>query len=146
MGSVNDIIKEALKNPPTDCDLVMYNHFPQHVTILPNSWIVSENEQKETYHLSFTFKKTYEIDEYLNQNKNKPIYFDFKFFVDGEYPKIEMSGYIIGLTTDRLYTTSVLYQPKKIYLIYPPIQLIAKGIVKKIPIQLKVKAKEQEKK
>lgn len=144
MESVKNIIKEFLKQPPTECSMVTYNHFNEYLTILPDLWIFKEKEHEETYHLSFTFKKKDKIEEYINQYKDKPIYLELEYLDHEDYPKIEMSGYIIGLTTDRLYTTSVLYQPKKINLIYPPIQLIAKGIAKKIPIQIKIKAKEQE--
>ena len=139
MGSIKDIIKEALKNPPTYCALVFYNNISRDITILPDFWMFSENEKKETYHLSFTFKKTDEIDEYLNHNKNKPIYFDFKFLSDGDDTNFEMVGYVIELDTNRLYTTSVLYQPTEIHLIYPPIQLRAKGIAKKINFEIKLK-------
>ena len=144
MESVKNIIKEFLKKPPTECSMVTYNYFNEYLTILPDLWILKEKEHEETYHLSFTFKKKDEIEEYINQYKDKPIYLELEYLDHEDHPKIEMSGYIIGLTTDRLYTTSVLYQPKKINLIYPPIQLIAKGIAKKIPIQIKINAKEQE--
>lgn len=141
MGSVKNIIKEFLKQPPTECDLVMYNHWNEYLTILPDLWILKEH--KETYHLSFTFKKKEKIEEYINRYKDKPIYLELEYLDHEDHPKIEMSGYIIGLTTDRLYTTSVLYQPQKIHLIYPPIQFIAKGIAKKIPIQIKIKKQEE---
>ena len=140
MGSIKDIIKEALKNPPTYCALVFYNNISRNITILPEFWML--NEKKETYYLSFTFKKTDEtdeIEEYLNHNKNKPIYFDFKFLSDGDDTNFEMVGYVIELDTNRLYTTSVLYQPTEIHLIYPPIQLRAKGIAKKINLEIKLK-------
>lgn len=144
MGSIKDIIKEALKNPPTYCALVFYNNISRNITILPEFWML--NEKKETYYLSFTFKKTDEtdeIEEYLNHNKNKPIYFDFKFLSYGENTNFKMRGYVIELNTNRLCTSTVVYHVEEIHLIYSPIyrpiQLIAKGIAKKINFEIKLK-------
>lgn len=146
MGSINDIIKEALKNPPTYCALVFYNNSSRDITILPEFWKFSENKKKETYYLSFTFKKTDEtdeIEEYLNHNKDKPIYFDFKFLSCGKDTNFEMAGYVIELNTNRLCTATVVYQPTEIHLIYPPIQLIARVPAKKINFEIKLKKEEQ---
>lgn len=143
MGSVKDIIKELLKQPPTECSMVTYNHFNEHLIILPDLWIFEEKEHEETYHLSFTFKKKDEIEKYINRYKDKPMYFELEYLDHEDHPKIEMSGYIIGLTKNRLYTTSVLYQPQKIDLIYPPVQLVVKSYAKKINFQIKIKKQEE---